>query len=308
MPYKIDILREGRSVNISYDYYRAFYYTAKYRNITLAAGALMNNQPNVTRMIKNLEAALNCTLFVRSNRGVTLTPEGETLYAYVSAAFEQLEAAEKELALARQLQKGVISLGASEVALHCLLLPVLRQFRQRYPGVRLCISNHSTPQAVAALEEGLVDFAVVTTPVELPKEIARTDLKSIRETAVCGAAYRTLARREITLEELADYPLICLGRHTKTYELYAGWFLEHGMVLSPEIEAATADQILPMVRSDLGIGFVPEDFLTEEGGSSGVFRLRLREPVPERCICMLKRSDRPLSIAAKQLEAMLRGG
>ena len=42
-------------MNISYDYYRVFYYVAKYKSFTGAAGALLNNQPNITRMIKKLE-------------------------------------------------------------------------------------------------------------------------------------------------------------------------------------------------------------------------------------------------------------
>ena len=41
---------------ISYDYYRIFYYVAKYGNITQAAKILLNNQPNLTRAIKTLES------------------------------------------------------------------------------------------------------------------------------------------------------------------------------------------------------------------------------------------------------------
>lgn len=49
---------------ISFEYYKIFYYAAKYGNITRAAEALMNNQSNITRTIKNLESELNCTLFI----------------------------------------------------------------------------------------------------------------------------------------------------------------------------------------------------------------------------------------------------
>ena len=56
-------------MNISYDSYRVFYYVAKYHSFTQAAVVLMNNQPNVTRTIKNLEQALGCKLFIRSSRG-----------------------------------------------------------------------------------------------------------------------------------------------------------------------------------------------------------------------------------------------
>lgn len=51
---------------ISYDYYRVFYYVAKFGNASLAAKELLNNQPNVTRTIKKLESELGCPLFSRS--------------------------------------------------------------------------------------------------------------------------------------------------------------------------------------------------------------------------------------------------
>lgn len=82
-------------MNISYEAYRVFYYTAKTRSFTQAANALGNSQPNITRIIKNLERELGCTLFLRNNRHVELTAEGETLYRHVSAAFEQLQAGRK---------------------------------------------------------------------------------------------------------------------------------------------------------------------------------------------------------------------
>ena len=68
---------------INYDYYRIFYVVAQCRSFTRAAEVLKNNQPNITRCMKNLEQELGCRLFLRSNRGVTLTPEGQRLYRRV---------------------------------------------------------------------------------------------------------------------------------------------------------------------------------------------------------------------------------
>ena len=85
---------------ISYDAYRVFYTVARLGSFTKAAGALLSSQPNLTRTIRNLESALGCTLFVRSNRGAVLTPEGEKLFARVSVACEQIQAGEEELARA----------------------------------------------------------------------------------------------------------------------------------------------------------------------------------------------------------------
>ena len=70
-------------MDVNFEYYKAFYYVAKYRNITKAAAALGSSQPNVTRMMKLLETQLNCRLFIREARGVSLTNEGEQLYSHV---------------------------------------------------------------------------------------------------------------------------------------------------------------------------------------------------------------------------------
>ena len=146
-------------MNISYEAYRVFYYTAKARSFTQAANALGNSQPNITRIIKNLERELGCTLFLRNNRHVELTAEGETLYRHVSAAFEQLQAGEEALLRGGGLDGGILRIAATEIALHVFLLPVLSQFRGRYPGVHIKLFNGSTPPDIDELKNGLEDLA-----------------------------------------------------------------------------------------------------------------------------------------------------
>ena len=84
-------------MTINYDYYRIFYVVAQCRSFTRAAELLKNNQPNITRCMKNLEQELGCKLFHRSNKGITLTPEGQRFYRRVAAAVEQLQLGEEEI-------------------------------------------------------------------------------------------------------------------------------------------------------------------------------------------------------------------
>ena len=70
----------------NFEYYKIFYYVAKYQNFTLAAKALASSQPSVSRCIQMLENELGCRLFVRTKRGVVLTAEGEQLFQYVVMA------------------------------------------------------------------------------------------------------------------------------------------------------------------------------------------------------------------------------
>lgn len=287
---------------ISYDYYRVFYYVAKYGSISQSAKLLLNDQPNLSRAIKNLENELGCVLFVRTHRGMTLTKEGEKLFAHIRIAFEHIEAGEKEITQINKLQSGSVSVAVSEVALHCFLLPILKEYRTRYPGIRVRIGNHTTPQAIAALNDGFAEIAVVTTPAENSPALVKTELKDIHTVAVCGSAYSSLLSRRIPLKELLEYPQISLGPQTKSFELYSSFFAAHNLHYSPDIEAATADQILPMVASDLGIGFIPKEFLTD---APNVHILELEEEIPLRSICMIRLKKQPLGAAAKELERLI---
>ncbi len=299
----IIIVYEGRAfVYISYDYYRIFYYVAKYGSISHAAKLLLNNQPNLTRTIKNLEGELGCPLFSRTSRGMKLTPEGEKLYSHIRIAFEHIETGEAEIAESKNLQSGSVFVAASEVALRCLILPIIKKYRMLYPKIRIRISNHSTPQAIAALKEGTADIAVVTTPTVRCASLLETDVKSIREVAICSPVFAALIGKKVTLSELSQYPLISLGVDTKSFAFYSAFFAENRLPYRPDIEAFTADQILPMVEADLGIGFVPEEFIHP---TDNVRILDLVEQIPKRSICLIKRKEQPLSVAAKALEKMI---
>lgn len=290
---------------ISLDAYRVFYYVARYRSFTKAAEKLYSNQPNVTRSVKKLEQSLGCALFHRTSRSVQLTPEGEELYAHVSLAMQQLQSGEEMILRHSTLQGGVVSIGTSEIALHRVLLPVLEQFRREYPGIRLRIFNSNSQQAVSALKENRVDFSLLTLPAALGDDYQKTDISTFREVPVCGKAFSEANKTAQTLKSLVSFPLISLCSGTSTHTLYSDWFQAHGLSFSPDIEAATADQILPLIRAGLGIGFLPEETALEAAANGSVRILHLSEQPPERTICLVKRKDAPLSIAAQMLEQML---
>ena len=293
-------------MNISYDYYKVFYYVAKYKSFTKAAKTLVNTQPNITRMIKKLEDELDCTLFIRHRYGVTLTSEGEKLYAHISIAMEHILSAEEELENDKSLKSGTISISASEIALHCFMLPILKIFRNRYQGVRIKILNQTTPEAIEAVKNGLADFAVVTEPFRLSSNLYVRPLQKIEEVPVCSKSFPFSSSEVLLKSDLETYPIIGLGEKTASFQFYSDYFSQMGLEFRPDLEASTADQILPMVKSDLGIGFVPKAFITEEDMDKLIL-LQVESQIPSRNICLIKRDDISLSIAASELEKMIYG-
>ena len=214
----------------------------------------------------------------------------------------QLRAGEAELQRQRELRSGMVSIACSETALHAVLLQVLSRFHRENPAIRLRVSNQSAPEAIDALRSGLAELAVVTmppTPLSAPLEA--TVLASFREVPVCSTAFPLDSGRTFTLREIAALPLIALRRGTSTFDLYESLFRRHGLSYAPDIEAATSTQLLPLVKNGLGIAFVPDVLLP----APGIERLHLREGLPERAVCLIRRTDRPRSVAAAALETML---
>lgn len=75
------------------------------------------------------------------------------------------------------------------------------------------------------------------------------------EILVGGPSFAELAGRTLALQELTAYPLIMLENGSMSRIFYRQFFLEHNAELKPDIEAGTTDQMLTLVRSDLGLAF-----------------------------------------------------
>lgn len=286
---------------ITYDYYRIFYYVASCRSLTKAARILGNNQPNITRSMNNLESELGCKLMQRSNRGITLTPNGKALFEHVAIAFDQLESGEREIRQDLNMESGHVTIAASETSLRVLLLPVLRNFQLKFPEIHISISNHATPQAIRTLQSGLADFAIATTPLDIRQPLIAEPLCDFREIPIAGLKYVDLESETLTLKDLKKYPLISVGRNTGTREFYVKYFMDHHLSFHPELEASSTDQILPMVEYNLGIGFYPEDLARDAINRKRICPLHLTEDIPERTFCLVMDQTHVMSTAARRL-------
>lgn len=292
-------------MDINFEYYKVFYYVAKYKNMTKAAAAMGNNQPNVTRIIKLLESGLKCKLFIRGARGISLTAEGERLYSRVKIAFEQLQSAQEEIYGQSVDGIGTVTIGATETALHLLLLDILQDFKELYPRARIIIHNHTTPDTLRTLASGRLDFALLTTPFTLSESLACKDLVTFPEILAGGRQYQYLCDRKQSLKNLAEIPWIGLGDGTSTYELYKNFFLAQDTKIEPDMEVATSDLLLPLIQNNLGIGFVPKRMTMPWLKEQKIVEIPLDCPIPTRKICLVYDTGRGRSAIADELRRYL---
>lgn len=292
-------------MNISLEYYRIFYHVVKEGSITAAANTLCVSQPAVSQTIRQLEAALGVTLFLRAQKGIRLTAEGQTLFQYVERGYETILQGEHTVQSMLELEQGEIHIGASDMTLKYYLLPYLERFHEKYPGVKVNVTNGPTPETLKHLKDGKIDFCVVSGPIEGYEELNVRPVKKIRDVFVAGSRFSNLKGKKLAWEILQELPLICLEKGTSSRSFVDRFLQENKVKLQPEFELATSDMIVQFVLRNLGIGAVVEPFAAPFIANGELFELEFAPKIPERAFFVATDRKIPLSKAGKSLLELL---
>ena len=292
-------------MNISLEYYKFFYYAAKCGSITQAAEALSVTQPAVSQALRTLAKSLGTDLFVRNGKGVHLTPAGEILFDYVKRGYEEIETGERKVLEMINMETGEIRIGASDMTLQFYLLPYLQRFHERYPGIRLNVTNGPTPETMHYLSEGRIDFGLVTTPLSRRKGFRSIAVRQIQDVFVAGTRFRKLKGEILPWSRLRELPVVCLEKNSSTRRYVDDFLMARGAAIHPEIELATSDMIVQFALRNLGVACVVRDFAQPYLEVGTLFELRFESILPAREMELVTNEKfPPTSASAKFLEML----
>ncbi len=289
-------------MNVNYEWYRVFCCVAECGNITAAAERLYISQPAVSQIIRQLEDALRCTLFVRSSRGVRLTAEGETLFRYAAQGVAAFSEGERQLADLCRLESGEIRIACSDLTLDCLV-PHLEDFRRLYPQVRVTVLGGGSQSSLKMLRQGRVDLAGVTDPLSC-ENAEVFPLQEFRDIFVCAPEYSAVDGCAVA--ELQD-KLILLTADTNTRAFLDGEFARRGMQVIPRMELPTLDGVVRFAALGMGVGCVIDGYARSAIAERRLRELRVRDPLPPRHICIARSGETRSKAADALLEIILSG-
>ena len=290
---------KGPEFSTNLEYYKVFYYVAKYRNITNAAQKLFLTQPSVTKAIQHLEEQLGCQLFIRTKRGVILTNEGIALWNKLEPACQLILSAEHELNAMKSLDKGTLSIASTEMGFRTYVLPALKDFLRHHPNIKVKFINALNSDVIPMLRDGRVDLAVLHSPLAEELDLQLQVLDSLREKFVAGPRYRNLAEGVHTLSELAEYPFISMPQGSSGKEFMDRFFRDSGMLFEPEITLTTLGLVVQAVESSLGISILPERMVRQKITQGTLFQIHLAQEPPVRSTYVVTSKTVPLGLAAK---------
>jgi DNA-binding transcriptional LysR family regulator len=292
-------------MDINFELYKIFYTAARSGSFSAAARALYISQSAVSQSVKSLEGKTGCALFIRGPKNVKLTDAGEMLFSHVEQAYSLLKAAENKMLEMQSLTLGEIKIGVGDTILRYLLTPFLQQFIEAHQKIKIQVINRTSPGIIASLRKGIVDFGIVTLPVEEP-DIETFEFREVEDVFVASSKFIEFKAKLIGLTELSSLPLLLLQKESSTRRNLDEYFTANEIDIVPEIELESMDLLVEFARIGLGIAHVLRESSNALVKSGELFELKLAEPIPKRILGVAKLRNVPLSAAAKEFVGNLR--
>lgn len=284
--------------------YRVFKEVAYHGSISGASKQLYISQSAVSQSIKQLEEQLETRLFIRNSRGVELTADGALLYDYVKSALSLIDSAEQKMAQTRALMAGELIIGASDTITSAFLLPHLRSFHAKYPGIRLRIVNGTAGEVIKFLHDGHVDIAFTSARPE-ENSLIVSPCFDAHMAFVAAPDYPCDWEHAYTAAELSDFPIISLESKSSGRQYLDKLFRREGMELQPEIELDTDALQVELAAIGLGISCVSREFFAGALQSGQVKELSTAFEMPSRTVCMCTLAGLAPSAAAGKFMEMI---
>lgn len=293
-------------MDINFELYKVFYYVAKYLSFSEAANKLFISQSAVSQSVKSLEERMKCNLFFRNTKKVKLTYEGEILFKYIDQAFNFIKLGEKNILEIHSLEHGEIRIAATDTICKYYLLPYIRDFYKKYPNIKIKITNRTSPNCVALLNAGSVDFCIVNLPVNNDKNIKITELRKVKDVFIAGKKFEHLKDKPISIKDLENYTILMLEKETVTRKFFDDFVSSHNTNILPEVELGSIDLLVELVKIGLGISFVPMECAAASIANNSIFLLNINEEIPERYLGILTHNSIPLSTSAQKFIEFLK--
>lgn len=271
-------------MNINYECYRIFYHVATSGSISKAAEELLISQPAVTWQIKSLEDQLGLTLFIRTKKGVILTDEGQILFDYIKKGIESFTNGENALTNLKNLNTGIIRIGASTTVCKHVLMPYLANFHEEYPNIEIKIVNSLTENLIKALRNGNLDILLLNLPMKETKDLKITKVLDVQDIFVGNKKYYDLTSGNIDLNNLSNYPLIFQKNPSNTREYLDTYLKNNNANLKPKMEVVSYNLIMDFVAAGFGIGYATKEFIKSELKEKKLYEINVTPKVPKRYI------------------------
>ncbi|TCT08524.1 CysB family HTH-type transcriptional regulator [Paralcaligenes ureilyticus] len=231
-------------------------------NLTEAARALFTSQPGVSKAIIELEAELGVKIFERHGKRIKgLTKPGAVVSVVIDRIMRELDNLKKVSDEFARRDEGGLVIACTHAQARYILPKVIPAFRKKFPKVHLSLAEGNPPHLAQMVLHEQADVAIATETLDETPGLAALPVYSWEHAVVVRpdhplAELKSSAARKLTLEQLAQYPIVTYDRAFSGRRAIDRVFDENGVTPDIVLEAIDADVIKTYVDVGMGIGII----------------------------------------------------
>ena len=226
-------------------------------NLSKAAAELYTSQPGVSKQIKALEDELGVDIFIRHGKRFTgITDPGRAIIQKAQAALTDLNSLRNISNEFTNETSGSLKIATTHTQARYALPLVIKQFREKFPNVKLSLYQGSPTQISQMTSSGEADIAIATEAISLEKDLALLPCYQWNRCILTPPKHPLLRSKRISLEEISEFPIITYDFAFTGRSKINQAFEEKGLKPDVILTAIDADVIKTYVELELGIGIV----------------------------------------------------
>ena len=223
-------------------------------NITETSKKINLAQSAISRQIQLLEEELGFPLVVRRGKRLLGTTE---LYEKISSQVSSMRQCRSNIINLskehRDVEKGVLRIGTTQVQARFFLPPAVAEFREKYPDVQFSFKQSDPESILSMLRKNEIDLAICTDLLESNENVTAIDCYHWNHVLLLPKKHPLAnTSRKLEVKDLAEYPLITYVSSTTGGNLIKKTFKESG--LAPNIVFSVTDSEVIKTYVDLGLG------------------------------------------------------
>lgn len=273
-----------------------------------AAQLLRVSQPAISRLISQLEATLQLTLFDRTSGRLEPTAEAKLLSSEVERTFASVDKIREIARDIRMADSGELSIASFPLLALGFLPSAIVAFSKIHPRTRVSLSVQMSPRVAELVASQQIDFGFGELPYQaqgFDRPGLETELFAVNDHLLAvPTGHRLAGLKRATPQDIAGERFISLTRNTVGRLTVDRMFEQAGVARELFIETQITALVANFVSQGMGVGFI-DPFTAHEFEGSGLVAIPF-EPSIEMRIALIHPTHRPMTRIASEFMAFLR--
>lgn len=277
-----------------------FMAVARCGNMTGAAKELFISQPSVSQAIASIEKEYGILLFERFKKKLYLTNVGKTLHSYLNRFFSVKKDIQDYLSFASH--ETMLRVGATVTVGTCVICPILNSVKEIIPDLDMKVTISNTHILEEKLLANEIDISLVEGIASSPELLSSCVIPDAL-VLIVPPEHRFFGRQDVTLEEIAEEPLILRESGSGTRALFETQMLRSGIHPNIRWDCCNTDAIKTAVISGMGISVISKRLVEKELANGSLWACGIRDVELNRFFSIVYHRDKYMT---KQMEVFIR--